>query len=328
MEFDSFDLYVKDLSSGNVIARCNNSGPLYMKRLPSHSSPSPCAAPAAALAASTSTWHRHLRHPGVDALSKLSSDSSVICSRHTHDFYHAWQLGHHTRMLFVSSTSRTDNIFDLIHCDLWSPPIVSISGYKYYLVILDDHSHFVWTFLLRVKSDTFSTLSHFFAYVSTQFGCTMKFVQCDNGREFDNISSCTFFTIKGVLLWISCPYASPHNGKVECILRTINNMLGCLLFQASMPARYWVEGCHTATYLLNRLLTKAISTTSLYVSLRRVAPSYEHLRVFGCACYPNLSAKAAYKLTPRSTRCVFLRYSANHKGYRCLDLTTNNIVIS
>jgi hypothetical protein len=102
-----------------------------------------------------------------------------------------------------------------------------------------------------------------------------------------------------------------------------------LYFQASIPARYWV-GLHTATYLLNRLPTKATSTTtsSPYFTLQGVAPSYEHLRVFDCACYPNLSTKATHKLTLRSARCVFLGYSADHKGYRCLYLITNNIVIS
>jgi hypothetical protein len=183
--------------------------------LPSCSAPSPCTAPAAALAASASTWYRRLKHPDVDALSKLSSDSSVVCSRHTHDFCHACQLGCHTRMPFVSSTSRTDNIFDLIHCDMRTSPIVSISSYTYYQVILDDHSHFVWTFPLQVKSDTFSL-------------------------------------------------------------------------------------CHI----------------------------FSHLRVFGCACYPNLSAKAAQNLAPRSTKCVFLGYSTYHKGHRCLDLTTKNIIAS
>jgi len=32
--------------------------------------------------------------------------------------------------------------FDLIHCDLWTSPVDGVSGYKYYLVILDDCLHF------------------------------------------------------------------------------------------------------------------------------------------------------------------------------------------
>jgi hypothetical protein len=57
-------------------------------------------------------------------------------------------------------------------------------------------------------------------------------------------------------------------------------------------------------------------------------PSYEHLRVFGCACYRNTSATTPHKLSPRSTRCVFLGYSSDHKGYRCLDLSTNRLIVS
>jgi hypothetical protein len=101
-----------------------------------------------------------------------------------------------------------------------------------------------------------------------------------------------------------------------------------LLFHASMSAHCWVEELHTATYLLNHLPCKNISASYSYVALYCAAPSYEHLQVFGCVCYPNLSAQAAHKLAPWSTCCVFLRYSTNHKGYRCLDLSTNNIIIS
>jgi hypothetical protein len=97
--------------------------------------------------------------------------------------------------LLLALTSCADNIFDLIHYDLWTSTIVSISGCKYYLVILDDHSHFVWTFPLRVKSDTLPTLSNFFASIFTQFGRTIKIVQCDNYHEFDNTSSHTFFCL-------------------------------------------------------------------------------------------------------------------------------------
>jgi hypothetical protein len=109
--------------------------------------------------ASTSIWHRFLGHPGVNVLSRLSNDSSVHCSRCTHGFCHACQLDHHTPMPFVCSSSHPGNNFDLTHCDLWNTPIVNVFGYKYYLVILDDSSHLVWTFPLWLKSDTFTTLS-------------------------------------------------------------------------------------------------------------------------------------------------------------------------
>jgi hypothetical protein len=47
---------------------------------------------------------------------------------------------------------------------------------------------------VKLKSDTFTTLSYFFAYVSTQFGRTVKTIQCDNEREFEN-SSTRFFLL-------------------------------------------------------------------------------------------------------------------------------------
>jgi hypothetical protein len=198
--------------------------------LPLHPAPSPHVYAPSALVASAFTWHRHLGHPSVDVLSKLSHDSSVIYSRRTHDLCHACQLGHHTRLPFVSSNSCADNNFDLIHYDLWTSHIVSISDNKYYLVILDDHSQFVWTFPLHVKSDTFSNFLKKFAYVSTQFGRTVKAVQCDNGREFDNASSRAFFTANEVLLQMSYLYTSLQNFKAERIFRTINNILCFLLF--------------------------------------------------------------------------------------------------
>jgi hypothetical protein len=71
-----------------------------------------------------------------------------------------------------------------------------------------------------------------------------------------------------------------------------------------------------------------ISAVCPHVAIFGSAPSYEHLRVFGCACYPNIAAIASHKLAPRSTRCVFLGYSADHKGYHCLDLSINHLIVS
>jgi hypothetical protein len=72
----------------------------------------------------------------------------------------------------------------------------------------------------------------------------------------------------------------------------------------------------------------AIQVACPHLALFGFAPSYEHLRVFGCTCYPDTTATAPHKLSPRSTWCVFLDYSVDHKGYRCIDLSTNHLIAS
>ncbi|WVZ70616.1 hypothetical protein U9M48_019265 [Paspalum notatum var. saurae] len=203
-----------------------------------------------------------------------------------------------------------------------------MSCYKYYLVVLDDFSHYSWTFPLRSKPEAFSTIFHFFAWVSTQFGLTIKAVQCDNGREFDNNTSRSFFLSRGVQLRMSCPYTSSQNSKAERMIRTTNDVMRTLPFQASLPASFWAERLHTATYLLNRLPSTASPAPTPHHALFGTPPRYDHLHVFGCACYPNTSATAPHKLAPCLTRCVFLGYSPDHKGYRCFDLTSRQVFIS
>jgi hypothetical protein len=104
-----------------------------------------------------------------------------------------------------------------------------VSGSKYYLVILDDFTHYLWTFPLKLKSDTFTTLSNFFDYVSNQFGRKVKAIQCDNRREFDNSSTWIFLLSNDTQLQMLCPYTSPQNGKAERIIHFINNVIRNLL---------------------------------------------------------------------------------------------------
>jgi hypothetical protein len=102
------------------------------------------------------------------ALSQLISSNAISCNKHNIDHVcHACQLGRQVRLPFSVSNSRATRPIDLIHCDLWTSPVVSVSGYKYYLVILDDSTHYTWMFPLRLKSDTFGVISNFFSYVRT-----------------------------------------------------------------------------------------------------------------------------------------------------------------
>ena len=74
-------------------------------------------------------WQRRLGHLGSEALSKLISSQAITCTKPKNDnVCHACQLGRHVRLPFDSSQSRPLNKFDLIHCDLWTSPVTSMSG--------------------------------------------------------------------------------------------------------------------------------------------------------------------------------------------------------
>jgi hypothetical protein len=218
--------------------------------------------------------------------------------------------------------SSSKSSFELIHYDVWTSPIISISGFKYYLVLLDDFTHFCWTFLLNQKYDVFSSPVNFHAYVRTQFGLPIKVMQADNGTKFVNHNLSHFVTQNGIVTRLSCPYTSSKNGKAERMLRIINNTIQTLLIHTFIPPTYWVEALSTATYLLNRLQSTQTPNTTLFQLLHNKPPTYTDLKVLGCLCYPNISATTAHKLSPRTVPWVFLGYPSSHKGYRCLNMVT------
>lgn len=149
VEFDPWGFSVKDLRTGAVILRCSSSGDLYPVTTLPHA--------LTALTADSTLWHRRLGHPGPDAFLRLVSSSSLPINKVHKGFSlcHACQLGRHVRLPFSPSTTRTLRPLELIHCDLWTSPIESVSGYKYFLVILDNFTHYLWTYPLRKKSEVF-----------------------------------------------------------------------------------------------------------------------------------------------------------------------------
>ncbi|GKE57921.1 ribonuclease H-like domain-containing protein, partial [Tanacetum coccineum] len=239
---------------------------------------------------------------------------------------HACQLGKHVKLPFYKFESSVKCMFEIIHSDLWTSPIASESGIKYYAIFLEYFSHFVWVYPLHKKSDFFDTFVAFRAYVNNQFNVDIKALQCDHGGEYDNTHFHDLFCQNGIQFCFSCPRTSQQNGKSERTLRTINNLIRTLLFQAHMPPSYWVEALNMAAHLLNILPSTAINNEIPFTKLYNQTPTYEHLRVFRCLCYPYIDV--AHKLEPRSTPCIFLGYPANHRGYRCLDLSSNKIIIS
>jgi hypothetical protein len=124
------------------------------------------------------------------------------------------------------------------------------------------------------------------------------------------------------------PSCSSKNGSAERKHHHIVEVGLALLANASMPFKFWDEAFLTATFLINLLPSKVINHDTPVERLLNTTPNYESLRVFGCACWPNLRPYNKRKLAFRSTRCVFIGYSSRHKGVKCLDPSTGRVYIS
>ena len=86
-------------------------------------------------------WHQRLGHPSQQAVSFLSKDLNVFGSLNKEGTnacdicYRAKQ----TRCPFYNSENKANDIFDMIHCDIWgSYKVSSFCGAHYFLTILDD----------------------------------------------------------------------------------------------------------------------------------------------------------------------------------------------
>lgn len=310
-----------------ALLRSDSSGELYPLRAPPGPS-SPSSAQALLSSTTADLWHTRLGHPGRDVLQHLSKSIGFSCSKSSPHSCHACRIGKPVRLPFQESTYVSTFPFQLLHCDVWTSPIISNSGYKLYLVILDDHSHFVWKFPLRHKSDVLPTIISFHAFVQTQFQCPILCVQTDNGKEFDNSASRAFYAKHGIALRLTCPYTSQQIGCAERVLRTINDGVRALLFQASVPSSFWPDALAASTYLLNRRPYRPRDNISPFELLFGAPPDYSHLRTFGCLCYPNTEATAPHKLAPRSARCIFLGYPMDQRGYKCYNPAMKRVLIS
>lgn len=154
--------------------------------------------------------------------------------------------------------------------------------------------------------------------VEKQFNTTIKILQSDWGGEYR--SFVPHLQKNEIIFRHLCPHTHHQNGTVERKHRHIVEMGLTLLTQAHLPLSFWWEAFHTSAYLVNRLPTPVLPLTkSPFETLFKFKPDYSFLKFFGYSYFPYLRFYSKHKLNFHTTKCVFLSYSSEHKGYKCLS---------
>lgn len=150
------------------------------------------------------------------------------------------QLGKSTRLPFSPSSFVASKLLERIHCDLWGPSqIVSIQGFRYYVIFIDHWLRFCWLYPLKLKPDFLQAFTVFHKLVENQFNYRIRAFQCDGG-EFTNAKFINHLQQHGIRQTISCPHTPQQNGLVERKQRHITELGLSMMFHSKMPQNFWV----------------------------------------------------------------------------------------
>lgn len=112
-------------------------------------------------------------------------------------------------------------------------------------------------------------------------GKKLKFLRCENGREYLNGNIFNLAKDKGFVI-NNCPaYVHKLNGTAERFIRIIMNMSRCLLAEAEVHKMYWLEMVCTATYLKNRTLANTQERKIPYKIFFGKKPDVSNLLLYG-----------------------------------------------
>ncbi|KAM1789190.1 hypothetical protein ACFX11_039377 [Malus domestica] len=333
--FDAFCFWIQDKATGRIFYKGKCSNGLYPIPCLSATSHSTRSAPFQAKAflgqhIHSSTWHNRLGHPSNNIVSLMLKQANILCSKSSFSVMCSSCLeGKFCKLPFSLSTNKSVKPFAVIHSDLWGPsPFVSIDGYRYYVIFVDECTRHCWLFPLINKSDVFTTFVAFYSFVLTQFATVIQTLQSDGGGEYVSKVFQSFLLAKGITHQLSCPYTPEQNGLAKRKHRHIIETTVTLLQTARLLASFWSYACQTAVYLINRMPISVLGNKSPFELLFGHLPVISHLRIFGCACYPLLKPYNDTKLQAKTTKCLFLGYATKYKGYICYEVSKQRIYIS
>ncbi|CAA7013624.1 unnamed protein product [Microthlaspi erraticum] len=281
----------------------------------------------------SSRWHARLGHVNLDTMKIMVQKKLVVGIPEVNiekKVCDSCLMGKQTRQVFPQATSyRADKVLELVHGDLCGPITPSTpAGNKYIFVLIDDHSRYMWTILMKEKSDAINRFKRFKSLVEQESGKKIQTFRTDRGGEFVSQEFNSFCESAGIKRHLTVPYTPQQNGVVERRNRTLMEMTISILKHMSLPSFLWGEAARHSTYLLNRIATRSMKEITPYEAFRSKKPNISHLRVFGCIGYAKVDSALLKKLDDRSRRLVHLGTEPGTKGYRLLDPQTKKIVVS
>jgi transposase InsO family protein len=126
-------------------------------------------------------------------------------------------VGKHRRTPFPhQAMRRAMEPLELVHGDICGPiSPVTPSGNRYFLLLVDDYSRYMWVVLLPTKDGAPAAIKRVLAVAERKSGKKLRALCTDRGGEFTANHFNDYFAELGVQRQLTVPYLPPQNGIVE-----------------------------------------------------------------------------------------------------------------
>nr|GEW08794.1 hypothetical protein [Tanacetum cinerariifolium] len=248
-------------------------------------------------------WHMRLGHANMHLILSLASKKLVRNLpklKFDQHFCDACKIGKQAQMIHkAKNIISTTRCLEFLYIDLFGPSVVRIYERNCYtLVIVDDYSRYTWTRFLMDKTKAFDQFKIFSKKIQNQIGCIKVSIRTDRGRESDNEVQCgEFCNAYGITHNFSALRTLQSNDVVEMKSITLQEMSRTLLNEQSLQHNLWCNAVDTSTYILDRILIRAIIGKTPYELLKGRKPTLDYFRVFG---NDDLDEEEAIKVTEKN----------------------------
>ena len=111
----------------------------------------------------TRLWHKRLGHINLNRINRLVKDGILdnlvlepipVCE--------SCIEGKMTKRPFPPKGNRSSELLELVHIDVFGPiNIRAHGGYEYFITFTNDHSRYVYVYLMHRKSDSFENFKEY-----------------------------------------------------------------------------------------------------------------------------------------------------------------------
>ena len=111
-------------------------------------------------------------------------------------------------------------------------------GRKYFILLVDDCSRYMWLQLLASRTKAAEVVKKFKARAEAESGKRLRVLRTDRGGEFTSMEFAAYCADQGMVRHHTAPYSPQQNGVVERRNQTVVGMARSMMKAKSMSIRF------------------------------------------------------------------------------------------